>query len=207
MSSGDSTRKPQPDYRQAEIDKYVDLYDGPRQKKSGKFVQYGSCPQWRKELLKKYYTRVLDEGGTRVLDVGVGWGESLKIAHAVGIGYHGVEVVPKLCGHPSITLVDGAHSLPFPDRSFDAISCVDVMEHVAEQDVSLVFSEIARVASESLIGICLRESEWKDHVLHITLKDELWWMQRMIEAFQHVYLFPYEGNPQADQYLVARVVS
>ena len=81
------------------------------------------------------------------------------------------------------------------------------MEHIPEQDVPLVFKEIARVAPEALIGICLRESEWKDYVLHITLKDELWWMQRMIEAFQHVYLFPYNGNPQADQYLVARVVS
>ena len=81
------------------------------------------------------------------------------------------------------------------------------MEHIPEQDVAAVFAEISRVASEALIGICLRESEWKDHVLHITLKSELWWIDRLEKAFRHIHWFPYEGNPQSEQYLVARVVS
>lgn len=196
----------QPDYRQKEIDKYIDLYAGPRQKKSGKLVQYGSIPEWRKNLLKDYYTKVKKTAGQWILDVGCGWGESLKIGMDAGVSVFGVEVVPGLC-RENIRLIDGAHDLSGLPGPFDAISCVDVMEHIPEQDVPLVFKEIGRVAPEALIGICLRESEWKDHVLHITLKDELWWMQRMIEAFQHVYLFPYEGNPQKDQYLVARVVS
>ena len=198
----------QPDYRQWEIDKYIYLYEKPREKKSGRIVNYGSIPGWRKDLLRGYYKEIktMAVGGS-ILDVGCGRGESIRIAEQVGISITGAEVVPKLCNEKNVICVPGAHDLPFSDRSFSAISCVDVMEHIPEQDADLVFQEFARVAPEALIGISLRESAWKLHNLHITLKDHVWWMEKLVKAFRHVMTYPYKGNPQADDYLVVRCES
>lgn len=212
MSSGPSTKKPQPEYRQKEIDKYIWLFEKPRPKYHGRSVSYGNLPPWRQAILEGYYSKVRKAGGSKVLDVGCGRGESIGIGSKLGIQVTGAEVVPKLCADSSVTLVPGAHDLPFKDNSFDALSCLDVLEHIPEQDVDLVFKELARVAPGAVIGISRRESAWrrdeKPFVLHITVKSEQWWMEKLAKAFRHVALYPYKNHPEKnDEYLVVRCES
>lgn len=193
--------------RRAEVEKYIYLYEKPREKPTGKFVKYGNVPSWRLVLLDRYYRKIERNGSEKVLDVGCGWGESRSIAAAAGLAWRGCEVVPLLCDREDryVDLVVGAHDLPYGRDDFDAISCVDVMEHVREDDVPLVFGEIYRVAPEALIGISLRESVRKCGVLHITVKPEKWWLRHLCWTWQKVEKYPYTGNPKPDEYLVVRV--
>jgi hypothetical protein len=48
-------------------------------------------------------------------------------------------------GH--IDLAD-ARDLPYPDRSFDLVTCMDLMEHIYEEDLPEVVSEAQRVSSK-----------------------------------------------------------
>ncbi len=87
--------------------------------------------------------------GQRVLDVGCGphggligferceaWGADHLIAEYQAIGYpldaHGIRYVPAK-----------SEGLPFPDAYFDAVLCVNALDHV--DDVETTFAEIARV--------------------------------------------------------------
>jgi 2-polyprenyl-6-hydroxyphenyl methylase/3-demethylubiquinone-9 3-methyltransferase len=101
------------------------------------------------------HERVLHALGTaalgRVLDVGCGDG-----TFAAGVGGRGSEKVIGLdfaptalerarAAHPELEFVaprpDGA--FPFPDASFDTVTCVNVLQHVA--DTQAFMSEVRRV--------------------------------------------------------------
>ncbi len=98
--------------------------------------------------------RWVDEGA-RVLDVGFGLGYGLNILAIKASEVNGVDVDARALGHCRTTvagrnprlrhlgLYDGT-TLPFPDRAFDVVTCVDVLEHVAQYDRFL--DELLRVA-------------------------------------------------------------
>lgn len=82
-----------------------------------------------------------------LLDVGAGRGEGVRIALAEGHApVHGVEPVDYLCD--GATVVQGvATALPFDDKSFDTVMCLDVLEHLIEDDIVPALEEFQRVAS------------------------------------------------------------
>ena len=194
--------------RKFEIDRYIWLYEKRRERKPGRWVQYNQTEEWRRNLLEKFYFDVKDAGAKTVLDVGCGWGESVYvIGRRVGIDAFGVEVVPKLCDGQRITLIKGAHEIQVVDKAFDALSCVDVMEHIPEQDADLVLAELARVGKDCLIGISLRKDVWRKSkigALHINIQTAKWWTKRLRAVFEKVGLYTYEGNPDPEEYLVVR---
>jgi SAM-dependent methyltransferase len=51
-------------------------------------------------------------------------------------------------------MVADARALPFEDRSFDVVLTLDMLEHVAPADRSVVLRELARVARRRLIAAC-----------------------------------------------------
>ncbi len=187
--------------REEEIAKYVWLYAGRRKKRDGSSQKYGMFPAWRAALLVGYYAKLAFRGTKQVLDVGCGRGESITIGEAAGIEMTGAEVVPQLCEARGVTLVPGAHDMPFARLAFDALTCLDVMEHILEQDVDSCFLEFYRVASESLIGISLRESAWKRYTLHVTVRPVEWWLERLRAIFDRVEFYPTPADTEAD-YLV-----
>ncbi len=66
--------------------------------------------------------------------------------------------------------------MPFDDDAFDAVVCVDVMEHVFPEDMDAVFSEIMRVAPRAYMRIACYPShhgEFRD--LHRTVEPTHWW--------------------------------
>lgn len=92
--------------------------------------------------------------GDAVLEVGFGLGYGMQIMAAKAERLAGVEVDAAACerarrifdGHPRVTqisLYDGLH-LPFADKTFDAVTCVEVLEHVEDYDGLL--REMVRVA-------------------------------------------------------------
>ena len=88
-----------------------------------------------------------------MLDVGCNVGELL--AHAKALYPHlrvaGVEVNPAAVAEaherfPDLEVIQaGAEDLPFPDASFDCVTCIEVLEHVPEQLRRTAFAEMHRV--------------------------------------------------------------
>lgn len=91
--------------------------------------------------------------GLRVLDVGCGGGLLAEELARLGCVVTGVDpsaasiaTARRHAAASSLTIeywVGQGESLPVPDKSFDLVVCVDVLEHVA--DIDAVLAEIARV--------------------------------------------------------------
>jgi ubiquinone/menaquinone biosynthesis C-methylase UbiE len=80
--------------------------------------------------------------GDHVLDVGFGLGYGLKILSGAGVILKGIDIDvravrqgPKLIknipGLADVSRYDGV-TIPYPDRSFDCVTCIDVIEHVPD---------------------------------------------------------------------------
>lgn len=102
----------------------------------------------------------------RVLEVGAGEGE---VAQRVCDRYAQADVVildlpdPELADEWGALDVAGTHGdaghLPFPDRTFDLVLAIEVLEHVPDPLAAL--HEIARVARSSVIVSVPREPIWR----------------------------------------------
>lgn len=101
-----------------------------------------------------------------ILEVGVGEGHILKrlttrypSAHAVGIDLPD-EHLANLWEQEGIPAeVGDVTNLRFPDRSFDLVLAIEVLEHVSEPDRAL--REISRVAAGTVVLSVPREPIWR----------------------------------------------
>ncbi|MGI8421914.1 MAG: class I SAM-dependent methyltransferase [Gaiellaceae bacterium] len=87
----------------------------------------------------------LAAGPERVLDVG---GTPGVLALFLGSSITSVNVEP-----PADVLIDGV-TLPFPDSSFDAVTSIDVLEHLPREARTAHVAELARVASRRVVLCC-----------------------------------------------------
>ena len=89
------------------------------------------------------------------MDVGAGTGFMLKAAVEAGLETYGVDVSAeaiKIAGQvePAAKLVLAAgEALPFPDKTFDYVSCLGALEHF--KDVGKGIAEMARVGTERAV--------------------------------------------------------
>ena len=130
---------------------------------------YGEClglDEWRVRLSIKRrlarerggeLARILDDlvglSGTRMLDVGSGWGELLLECIERGAVGSGIELDAEEVAISELLLksrgfepriIEGrGEALPWPDESFDLVTCQQVLEHV--DDIERVVSEMLRV--------------------------------------------------------------
>ena len=126
--------------REDEIKKYVSAYRG---------EGYGMGDR----RFRAAWT-ILDDLPCRggYLDVGCGRGEMLDLADDLGFDpVQGTEVVPDLVTVDGKVVRATIDRLPFPDRSFDVVSCLDVIEHLVPGDDELGCREMARVASRFVV--------------------------------------------------------
>lgn len=132
----------------------------------------------------------LDKGS--LLDVGAGRGEGVRIALAAGhIPVHGVEPVDYLCD--GATIVKGvATELPFATESFDTVMCLDVLEHLVEDDIVPALKEFKRVASRFVF---LTASERPHNVeglgdMHISKRPVADWQAMFEQVFEGCEIKP-----------------
>lgn len=145
-----------------------------------------------------------------LLDVGAGTGRAVRFLLERGRNVRGVEPVAALIsqaeqhGIPQGVIVEGSgYSLPFPDKSFDAVLECGVLHHVAEP--ARVVREMMRVASKAVfLSDSNRFGQGRPaaRLLKLLLyKTHLWNVARFVQTKGKMYTIS-EGDGLAYSYSV-----
>ncbi len=121
-----------------------------------------------------------------LLDVGAGRGELGWIAKRLGYGYVGVEPVPYLASPDVFT--GTATNLPFGNCSFDVVCCLDVLEHLVEEDIRPALQEMRRVCRDTVFLTASDKPSFygspDGRDLHISKRPIAEWERMFAEEFQ-----------------------
>ena len=93
--------------------------------------------------------------------------------------------VQELCNIESFDLYDPAYEkyAELPDKKYDVVVCTDVLEHIAEQDIDYVLTQILSRSNKIVfLNISCRpavkhfkEGKFKGKNVHISVFDPSWW--------------------------------
>jgi len=135
----------------------------------------------RINILASLIAEFLPEG-SKVLDVGCGDGQidQLIMQKKPGISISGTDVLVRQKTHIPVRLFDG-NRLPFEDKSFDALTFVDVLHHT--EDPQILLREAERV-SKGIIVI-------KDHIKKGYLDDMILKLMDYVGNACHGVVLPY----------------
>lgn len=111
---------------------------------------------WLGRLYRRRVELCLAEcrGGDRVLEVGFGAGVSFLNLSAIYTEIHGIDLHSQIARVQAVFERHGIETqlehgdvrqIPFPDRHFDTVLLVSILEHLQPTDQAEAFSEIARV--------------------------------------------------------------
>lgn len=92
-------------------------------------------------------------GVAKVLDVGCGSGKLVEALLGRGLDAYGVDVAKiERTGPAAERCVEGnALKLDYPDASFDAVTCMDMLEHLRAEDIPKAVAECARVSRKHVL--------------------------------------------------------
>jgi len=76
-----------------------------------------------------------------------------------------------------------ANMIPFEDKSFDLVMSSDFFEHIKEEEIDRIYSEMKRVGERMLSFIAVENKELTDKQLqyHCTNKPLEWWKKKLPE--------------------------
>lgn len=172
----------------------------------GLFYDYiatnAACPERTRDMEAAKYTEMYKHDGYRMpahrraamrdlldtfrgeslLDVGTGRGETL--AEALDCGYkevNGTETVDALLQPRVVKAL--LPNLPFESKSFDTVTCIEVLEHLLAEDVVPAIRELGRIARKYLIvSVCTRDAYHGGVNLHPSACPKEEWEARLREA-------------------------
>jgi len=163
------------------IDKFQSLYQ--MLYDHCEYAPHNGMVAWRDRILpiKPKYTKALD--------VGCGLGEGVALARGCGLDTWGVDIADVHDKWAAIGIADycqqaPAHKIPYPDNTFDFVTCTDVMEHIPAEYVIPSLSEIYRVGSKYFYFVMDSELEKYPPIngiyTHVTLKPCDEWADIMV---------------------------
>lgn len=138
-----------------------------------------------------------------ILDVGCGHGFLVKRCRAKGIEAWGVDFSDFAGSEiPDYFKKTPATELPFPDNYFDVVVSTDVLEHIYENELDKVYSEMKRVLKQNgKIFAVVAEKVEKSHVFntHVTVHPLSWWKEKFpdivfLEVGSKKKETPHEGH-------------
>lgn len=117
-----------------------------------------------------------------VLELGAGRGYVLKRLEDAGVRVNGLEISEHCYLTRAIenivTWDITVAPWPVKDGEFDACISVAVLEHIPEDKLAVIFSEMARTCKRGLHGIDLHDEDGFDKT-HVEIHDLPWWTSRL----------------------------
>jgi hypothetical protein len=117
--------------------------------------------------------------------------------------------VQELCSIESFDLYDPAYEkyAELPDKKYDIVVCTDVLEHIAEQDIDYVLTQIlSRSNKVVFLNISCRpavkhfkEGKFKGKNVHISVFDPSWWGHKIGNIwnnFNHLKIYTLCGTKE-----------
>ena len=117
--------------------------------------------------------------------------------------------VQELCNIESFDLYDPAYDkyAELPDKKYDIVVCTDVLEHVAEQDIDYVLTQILSRSNKIVfLNISCRpavkhfkEGKFKGKNVHISVFDPSWWGHKIGNIwnnFNHLKIYTLCGTKE-----------
>ena len=110
--------------------------------------------------------------------------------------------VQELCNIKSFDLYDPAYEkyATLPDKKYDIVVCTDVLEHIAEQDLDWVLTEILSHSKNTVfLNIScqlalkhFKEGKFKGQNVHISVFNHDWWSDKIKNIwnnFKHLKIY------------------
>jgi len=175
--------------------KYYDADYWERGPETGKsnYAKWHIYEPWDDKFID-YFNGVVPLFGKRVLDLGCALGGIVNALLKQDIEAYGLDLSeyavkkghqthPRLLGR---TYVGSAHEIPFLPGYFDVIHSNQVFEHIPEELVPSMLSEIYRVmkpGAVAWVGLVLGDgAREQDNPDHITIKPLEWWVVELEAA-------------------------
>ena len=109
-----------------------------------------------------------------VLDVGCGRGDTVKMLRGHGIEAYGMDI-ERYSSDWYIELEDATDRFGWDTDRFDVVISNDFFEHIPEEHIDHVYSEMQRVSKGPVIArISVKEKEG-----HVTVKPIEWWKEKL----------------------------
>lgn len=176
----------------AKIKKLSQVYDsdyfenGPQTKKSN-YRDYS----W--ERLGSYFQRTASHikekfNPSTALDVGCAKGFLVKALDELSVDAYGIDPSIYAVTKADDVIADKiqmevAQSIPYPDNTFDVVTCFDVLEHVPVQQVPKALKEMFRVSKQWVVlRTVTHEVEGDNDSSHETIRDKEWWTEKIEKA-------------------------
>lgn len=125
---------------------------------------------------------VMAHNPKNVLDVGSGLGFLVKELNHRGIAAQGIDFAETLKDDFQVEycVVGDARNLPYSDQSFDVVVSSDFFEHIDDEDIDQVFSEMKRVGKIVLARIAFYDDITPLQArYHVSNQTKEWWEKRL----------------------------
>jgi len=142
-----AVRKVAVEHHDAEAKRFVDWYEEMAKSRFANAFAYG---RHKVDVLLDETLKELPAGAD-ILDVGCGTGEYIRRTIELGFTASGLEPADAMRAaamskNPGATIVSGvATELPFRDKSFDLVICIEVLRYLDRSDIRQALREIGRV--------------------------------------------------------------
>lgn len=107
----------------------------------------------------------------------------LKASFGVDVSEYALNNAPKEI-RANLGLINGTN-IPFPDKSIDLCVSRGVLEHIPEEALDEVISEVMRVSKNQFIEVTggnteeIRRYAREWDITHVTIKPEEWWVRKL----------------------------
>jgi SAM-dependent methyltransferase len=170
-------------------------------------VCHAGAPIWFNDYYARYQRIVFEEllartglgAGARALDVGCGAGRWCRLLSLRGFSVEGIDLQEELLARSRKRYPDVRfHCVPIqdftPERPFDLVTTVTVLQHLPPDEQSRAIARIATLVSPGGYALCLENVS--DQTVHVFAKTKDEW-QRAFEAvgFSLVTRKPYDYSP------------